>query len=92
MQDFTIDGLNFDGTIIDGIYLERGSTGLVRYITIGANINWQGVTNKITTIGSVSEIIKALRTDNILTDITGYDVAATQTLKHVNGVLQWVTE
>lgn len=27
-----------------------------------------------------------------LTKITGYDATKTQVLKHINGVLQWVTE
>lgn len=30
--------------------------------------------------------------DDFYTTITGYDAGATQTLKHVNGVLQWVTD
>lgn len=27
-----------------------------------------------------------------LTTVTGYDVTQTQVLKHINGVIQWVTE
>lgn len=45
----------------------------------------------INTAGNKSIVTKEYL-DQYLQSLTGYNGAATQTLKHVSGVLQWVTD
>ena len=46
----------------------------------------------LTITGSESDKVPTARVALVLSEMEGYDVAETQTLKHVAGVLQWVTD
>ncbi len=46
----------------------------------------------LTITGSESDKVSTARVALVISDIEGYDVAETQTLKHVEGVLQWTTD
>lgn len=43
-------------------------------------------------MGEIYGLIQKNKISNNFTEIQGYDATTTQTLKHVNGVLQWVTD